>query len=93
VWKRRHVWFWPAHNRVYDTRERFAVVRVPDVRAVKPTAHDALFAGPDAREEHRWWTVGELERTREEVAPRSLASALRELLTNGPPTRPVDVGR
>jgi len=93
VWKRRHVWFWPAHNRTYDTRERFAVVRVPDVRAVKPTAHDALFAGADAREEYRWWTVDELERTRDEVAPRSLASALRELLTNGPPTRPIDVGR
>ena len=93
VWKRRHIWFWPAQNRIYDTRERFTAVRVPDVRAVKPTAHDTLFAGPDAREEYRWWTLDELERTTDEVAPRSLATALRELLTDGPPPRPVDVGR
>jgi double-stranded uracil-DNA glycosylase len=93
VWKRRHVWFWPARNRVYDTRERFAVVRVSDVRAVKPTAHDSLFAGPGAREEHRWWTLDELARTTDDVAPRSLPAALRELLTNGPPTKLVDVGR
>jgi double-stranded uracil-DNA glycosylase len=93
VWKRRHVWFWPAQNRIYDTREQFAVVRVRDVRNVKPTAHDSLLAGPDAREEHRWWTIEELERTTDEVAPRSLASALRELLTKGPPSGLADVGR
>jgi hypothetical protein len=68
-------------------------VRVADVRVVKPTAHDSLFAGPGAREEHRWWTVDELERTLDDVAPRSLAGALRELHANGPPARPVDVGR
>jgi double-stranded uracil-DNA glycosylase len=93
VWKRRHVWFWPARNRVYDTRERFAVVRVSNVRAVKPTAHDSLFAGPAAREEHRWWMLDELERTSDEVAPRSLARALRELLENGPNKELLDVGR
>jgi double-stranded uracil-DNA glycosylase len=93
VWKRRHIWFWPTQNRIYDTRERFALVRVPNVRAVRPTADDALFAGPDAREEHRWWTIEELAATRDEVAPRSLAGALRALVSDGPPARLVDVGR
>ncbi|MDX6424483.1 MAG: double-stranded uracil-DNA glycosylase [Gaiellaceae bacterium] len=93
VWTRRHVWFWPAHGRIYDTREQFALVRVADVRTVKPTSHDSLFAGPDAREEHRWWTVEEIERTDDEVAPRALAAHLRELIAHGPPTTPVDVGR
>ena len=93
VWTRRHVWFWPAQGHIYDTREQFAVVRVADVRAVRPTSHDSLLAGPDAREEHRWWTVDEIERSKDEFAPRSLATRLRELITNGPPDRPVDVGR
>jgi TDG/mug DNA glycosylase family protein len=93
VWKRRHVWFWAAPGRIYDSRERFAVVRVPDARAVKPTAHDSLVAGEDAREEHRWWTLDELERTTDEIAPRSIAAVLRELLAEGPPTTPLDVGR
>ena len=64
-----------------------------DVRAVKPTGHDALFAGPHAHEEHRWWTVEDLEQTSDEVAPRSLASELRALLAYGPPSKVVDVGR
>jgi TDG/mug DNA glycosylase family protein len=93
VWKRRHIWFWPAQDTVLDTRERFALVPVPRVRALRPTAHDSLFFGPGAREEHRWWTVDELERTTDVVAPRRLATALRELLANGPPPRPIDVGR
>ncbi|HET9675399.1 MAG TPA: NUDIX domain-containing protein, partial [Gaiellaceae bacterium] len=93
VWQRRHIWFWATQDRIYDTRERFAIVRVPNVRAVRPTAHDTLFAGPNAREEHRWWTIEELAEMRDEVAPRSFASALRALTRGGPPPRLVDVGR
>jgi TDG/mug DNA glycosylase family protein len=93
IWTRRHVWYWPSVDRIYDTRERFAVVKIGNTRSVRPTGHDSLFAGPDAREEHRWWTLEELTRTRETVAPRRLAAALRELLTSGPPPTPVDVGR
>ena len=93
VWTRRHVWFWPAQGRIYDTREQFAPVRVADARAVRPTSHDSLFAGPGASEEHRWWTLDELERSEDEFAPRALASHLRELIARGPPAAPVDVGR
>jgi double-stranded uracil-DNA glycosylase len=93
VWTRRHVWFWPAHGRIYDTREQFAFVRVADVRTVKPTSHDALFAGPGAREEHRWWTFEEIERSEDEFAPRALAAHLSELTAHGAPNAPVDVGR
>ncbi len=93
VWTRRHVWFWPAHGRIYDTREQLALVRVADARTVRPTSHDSLFAGSDAREEHGWWTVDEIEQSRDEFAPRSLATRLRELIADGPPDAPVDVGR
>lgn len=93
VWRRRHVWFWPAAGRVYDSRERFAVVRVRDARAVRPTAHESLFAGPDAREEHRWWTVEELEHTSDELAPRAFVRHLKNFLDQGPPSELIDVGR
>ena len=93
VWTRRHVWFWPARGRIYDTREQFAPVRVVDAKTVRPTSHDALFAGGGATEEHRWWTLDELERSEDEFAPRSLATHLRELIERGPPAAPVDVGR
>ena len=93
VWTRRHVWFWPAHGRIYDTREQLALVRVADVRTVRPTSHDSLFAGPDAREEYGWWTVQQIEQSEDEFAPRSLATHLRDLIAHGPPDAPVDVGR
>ena len=93
VWTRRHIWFWPAQGHIYDTRERFALVRIANVQSVRPTSHDSLFAGPDAREEHRWWTLEEIERSEDEFAPRSLATHVRELISHGPPGVPVEVGR
>ena len=75
IWTRRHVWAW--RGTVYDTRERFAVVRV-NSEDVQPDASDSLFfGGPGTGFEHRWWTVAELEATSDRVSPRRLASLLR----------------
>jgi TDG/mug DNA glycosylase family protein len=93
IWRRRHVWFWAAHDRVYDTREQFAVVDVPDAGVVRPTSHDSLFAGPHVTEEHRWWTPDEIAESDDEFAPRALAGRLRALVDHGAPREPVDVGR
>ena len=93
VWRRRHVWFWSTQGRIYDTREEFAIVRVANVRTVRPTGDDLGLWGPDWHEEHRWWTVEEIERSQDEFAPRAIATHLRELIAHGPPERPIDVGR
>jgi 8-oxo-dGTP pyrophosphatase MutT (NUDIX family) len=93
VWRRRHVWFWSTQGRIYDTREEFAIVRVANVRTVRPTGDDLGLWGPHAREEHRWWTVEEIERSRDEFAPRAIATHLRELIAHGPPVTLIDVGR
>lgn len=93
VWRRRHIWFWSTQSRIYDTREEFAIVRVADVRTVRPTGDDLGLWGPDWREEHGWWTVEEIEQSRDEFAPRSMATHLRELIAHGPPETPIDVGR
>ena len=42
--------------------------------------------------EHRWWTLAELERATEDLAPRRLAELVGRLLRDGPPPEPVDVG-
>lgn len=89
LWTRRHVWAW--RGTVYDVRERIALVRV-DPAAVRPTGHDSLFAGPDAVEDHRWWTIAELEATGDRLSPRRLAPLVRDLLERGPPPAPIDVG-
>ena len=60
---------------------------------MRPTSHDSLFAGEGATEEHRWWTVDEIEQSEDEFAPRAIAKHLRALIANGPPDEPVDVGR
>lgn len=40
----------------------------------------------------RWWTVDDLVRSKELFSPRRLPSLLPDLVENGPPSAPVDVG-
>lgn len=40
----------------------------------------------------RWWTVAELHATDANLVPRDLAARLQDLLADGPPPAPVDVG-
>ena len=92
VWRRRHLWYWPAQRATFDSTERFAIVRIDDPGELAPTAHDSLFAGPDTVEEHRWWSVGEIAASADKFAPRRLAEHLGSLLRDGPPEQPIDVG-
>lgn len=41
---------------------------------------------------YRWWTRSELATTREILTPRRLAPLLRDLISNGIPQIPVDLG-
>jgi hypothetical protein len=40
----------------------------------------------------RWWSLDELDAADERLVPRDLAARLRDLLRDGPPTEPVEVG-
>jgi len=72
---------------ILRARERIHLVRVeahepaPTVDLAAENVHDV-----------RWWTLAELEATKEELVPRSLPQRLRELLEHGPPTQRIDVG-
>jgi double-stranded uracil-DNA glycosylase len=85
LWTREHTFAWDA--RILRQRERVWLVRVSE-HEPKPSI--------DLTEEHvaeiRWWTLGELEATSEELAPKRLPELLRGLQANGPPRKPVDAG-
>lgn len=88
MWTRRHVFPW--REQILDQRERFFLVRVPERFDPCPQigAEQLLAEGVC---EQRWWTVDEVEASTVEFAPRRLAELLRTLLTDGPPTEPLDV--
>jgi TDG/mug DNA glycosylase family protein len=85
IWTREHVFAWMG--RILRARERIYLVRVEEhepVPAVDLTA--------EAVHEVRWWTLDELESTSETLVPLRLSAFLRELLAQGPPQEPIDVG-
>jgi double-stranded uracil-DNA glycosylase len=86
IWTREHVFAWD--RRLLRQRERFRLVRV-DEHEPAPTVDLAAEWVAGAR----WWTLAELEAApREQLVPQRLPSLLRDLLANGPPPAPIDVG-
>jgi TDG/mug DNA glycosylase family protein len=85
IWTRDHTYAW--YGVIYRQRERIHLVRV-DEHEPAPTIDLAA----EHVHEVRWWTLAELEATKEELVPRSLAQRMRELLEHGPPVEPIDVG-
>ena len=85
IWTREHTFAW--NGRILRQRERIYLVRV-DEHLPAPTV--------DLRAEHvhelRWWTLAELEATHEELVPRTLPARIHDLLEQGPPLEPIDVG-
>ena len=57
-------------------------------------AHGDHFTADEVElhQEHRWWTAGEIAASSELFAPRRLGSLVSQLLAQGPPPAPVDVG-
>jgi len=85
VWTRESVFAWD--RRLLHQRERIHLVRV-DAHEPKPTIDVAAEGVTDVR----WWSLDELAASDERLVPRDLAPRLRELLRDGPPREPVEVG-
>ncbi len=87
IWLREHVFNW--NGRAFRQRERFYLVRVGSHR-VDRTGNDA----EELRvlEEFRWWTLAELEASKETFAPRRIAFFLAPLIAGDIPSHPIDVG-
>jgi ADP-ribose pyrophosphatase YjhB (NUDIX family) len=87
IWRRRHVFTW--RDTEHDQRERWFLARVAHF---EPTRDGMTAEELEDMREWRWWTVAELRATDDELVPRDLAARLEELLADGPPAAPVDVG-
>jgi 8-oxo-dGTP pyrophosphatase MutT (NUDIX family) len=87
IWEREIVF--PAGERTYRQRERFFLARVDpfDVAVQGMEDYESAMLG-----EHRWWSADEIAASTERFAPRRLAELLMQLLVEGPPPQPVDVG-
>ena len=89
VWLRTHVV--PMGDGRWDGQaERFYLVRAPAFEPAPGLSWDELRA--EGMTDIRWWALDELEETTELLAPRRLPLLLRELLRDGPPAEPIDVG-
>ena len=88
VWTRRHVFPWAG--KTLDQSERIALVRSPAFEP-RPALSEAQLVDEGVHE-LRWWTFGELETSGANFAPRRIVRFLRQLLEEGPPAAPIDVG-
>ena len=88
VWRRRHVFPWAG--KTLDQSERIALVRTP-VFEPRPELTPAQLV-EEGVHELRWWTLGELAVSDANFAPRRIVRFLRQLLEEGPPPAPIDVG-
>ena len=88
IWRRHHDFTW--EGRAFAQDEEYYVV---DVEPFTPQ----MVANPSAVEarafrEFKWWAADEIAESTDVFAPHRLARFLGELLRDGPPEEPVDVG-
>jgi 8-oxo-dGTP diphosphatase len=92
IWTRTHVI--PFLDGMWDgQRENVYFVRTPAFEPQPALTWDQLRA--ERVHELRWWTIAELEAARREkvwFAPRALPTLLADLVANGPPVTPLEVG-
>lgn len=83
VWTRHHVYEW--QGRVANQYERFFVTR--SIRSeIRPTRQDAYVRG------HRWWTLADIVRSKDDFAPARLGELLAGILKGELPREPIDTG-
>lgn len=87
VWHRRHVFDWKG--RTYDLRERWFLARVAD-QSISTEGFTV-----DEQESiltHAWMSIEDMRSTQDRLTPANLADLLGDLLIDGPPDRPIQVG-
>ena len=89
VWTREHAFRNPVSFDVQ--RERYFLVRTGPFEPTPGLSWEALAA--EGMTGLRWWALDEiLAATETRFAPRSLGRLLQDLLRDGPPATPIDVG-
>lgn len=85
IWWREHTFTWMG--RILRAHERIHLVRVDEHEPAPMIDLEA-----EGVHEVRWWTLSELAAVVETLVPKRLPEFLRELLEDGPPKKPIDVG-
>jgi 8-oxo-dGTP diphosphatase len=89
VWARTHVE--PFGEGLWDGQEeRFYLVRAPAFEPAPRLSPEELRA--EGMTAVRWWELDALEAVDAILVPRRLPALVRELLLDGPPAEPLDVG-
>jgi 8-oxo-dGTP pyrophosphatase MutT (NUDIX family) len=87
IWSRSHVF--KLNDDVVDQQERIYLVRSESFSPT-PTQLDTLETMHFR--DLRWWTVEDLTGSQYELAPRKLPQLVEQLLREGPPRAPIEVG-
>ncbi len=87
VWTRRAEFSFAGVR--YDQREVFFLARCESFE-VDTSGFDEVERL--ATHEHRWWSCDDIGASTDEFAPADLGVRLRELLCDGPPSSPLQVG-
>jgi double-stranded uracil-DNA glycosylase len=85
IWHREHTFAWAG--RILHQQERIHLVRV-EVHEPAPRVDLAAEGVANLR----WWTLDEVDRTSEVLVPARLNEVMRDVLRDGPPREPLDVG-
>lgn len=87
VWTRTHIFELAGYD---GQTESIFLVRTPHFYPAPQMTSEEL------ENEHifgmRWWSVDEVKISNAFFSPRRLPVLLSEIVTNGPPSRPIDVG-
>jgi ADP-ribose pyrophosphatase YjhB (NUDIX family) len=73
----------------YECREQWFMAQVPVFVIDTSGMADYELTMVD---DYRWWTVEELTRTGDVLAPSNLAALVRDVLQHGPPPQPIEMG-
>jgi 8-oxo-dGTP pyrophosphatase MutT (NUDIX family) len=89
IWTRTHLF--PMPDGRDGQEEAIYLVRItdPDLTGALMTAEELLAEGVVG---NAWWTVPELLASDATFAPTRLPTLVADLVANGPPDRPIDVG-
>ena len=89
IWTRTHLF--PMSDGRDGQQETIFLVRITD-----PNLTGALMTAEELAAEgvigNAWWTVDELLASEESFAPTRLPALVAEILADGPPDQPIDVG-
>lgn len=87
IWTRESIFDWGAQHVHQHERFFFARIGTWELPSTLWQAHQE-----EGIQQHRWWTIPELERATESIAPQHLPKLVRALLAEGLPAQPIDLG-